>query len=166
MPIAVVSAWMLATGPPKPTATGVWAWRWVAGKPTLALSTAATARTSVVAPMRGHPGAQIPQPRWSATATQHGWQGAVTLAKDPDPTVRRDFRERVDESWRAAVVEKRNANQCPSQRISCPEKIAGIDSALADLVDWLARDLATGGGSPVGTPPGTEKWKSPKRGIT
>jgi hypothetical protein len=32
----------------------------VAGKPTLALSTAATARTSVVAPMRGHPGESAP----------------------------------------------------------------------------------------------------------
>ena len=81
--------------------------------------------------------------------TQHGWQGAVRLAKDPDPAVRRDFREAVDESWRAAFVGKRNANQRPSQRISYPKKIAGIDSALADLVDWLAHDLATGGGGPA-----------------
>ncbi|MEU5262592.1 hypothetical protein [Amycolatopsis sp. NPDC021455] len=56
------------------------------------------------------------------------------------------------------------ANQRPSQRISYPKKIAGIDFALADLVDWLARDLATGGGSPVGTPPGTESGSRRSQG--
>ncbi|WP_155542456.1 hypothetical protein [Amycolatopsis camponoti] len=85
--------------------------------------------------------------------TQHGWKDAVKLAKDPDPAVRRDFRIKVDDAWRAAFVGKRNANQRPSQRISYPKKIAGIDSAIADLVEWLAQDLAAAGTVPAGTSP-------------
>ncbi|WP_328458499.1 hypothetical protein [Amycolatopsis sp. NBC_00438] len=85
--------------------------------------------------------------------TQHGWKGAVSLAKNPDPTVRHEFRTNVDEAWQAAVVGKRNANQRPSQRISYPKKIAGIDSAIADLVEWLTQDLAASETAPAERPP-------------
>lgn len=76
--------------------------------------------------------------------TQHGWKDAVKLARQPDPAGRNQLRSDVDDAWRAAFVGKRNANQRPSTKISYPKKIAGIDSGLADLIDWLARDFATG----------------------
>ncbi|WP_173130135.1 hypothetical protein [Kibdelosporangium persicum] len=74
--------------------------------------------------------------------TQHGWKDAVKLAKDPDPTGRNRLRSAVDDAWRAAFVGQRNATRRPSNKISYPKKIAGIDSGIADLVDWLAQDLA------------------------
>ncbi|GLY71249.1 hypothetical protein Atai01_78680 [Amycolatopsis taiwanensis] len=76
--------------------------------------------------------------------TQHGWKDAVKLAKQPDPTGRDQLRSDVDDAWRSAFVGKRNANQRTSSKISYPKKIAGIDSGLADLIDWLARDYAAG----------------------
>jgi hypothetical protein len=74
--------------------------------------------------------------------TQHGWKDAVRLAKDPDPTGRDRLRSAVDDAWRAAFVRRRSGARRRSDKISYPKKIAGIDSGIADLVDWLAQDLA------------------------
>jgi hypothetical protein len=67
--------------------------------------------------------------------TKHAWTGAVRLAREPDPSGRKQLREAADKSWRAATVGKK-----PSNRISYPKKTAGIDAVVADLVDWLAED--------------------------
>ncbi len=76
--------------------------------------------------------------------TQHGWKEAVKLAKDADPAGRQELRSKVEQTWRATVEDQKPGDQRRSERITYPKKIAGVDSALADLVDWLAHDLTAG----------------------
>jgi hypothetical protein len=67
--------------------------------------------------------------------TLHRWQGCVALARQPDATRRQDFRRRVDGAWNTAH------RPPPKRRRVKPtndEKAAATDSAVVDIVDWLA----------------------------
>jgi hypothetical protein len=79
--------------------------------------------------------------------TQHGWKGAVGLARDPDPKNRERLRERVEEAQREAFATKKGSSRRRPKQATYPQKIAGVDSALADIVDWLAQDLSSSSSS-------------------
>lgn len=64
--------------------------------------------------------------------TLHGWVERVKLARDPTGEGRVAFRVRVDEAWADAHRGKTRAR--PSLR----KQAAGTDSAVVDIVDWLA----------------------------
>lgn len=62
----------------------------------------------------------------------HGWPSRVELAKDESDAGREALRARADQVWAETGKRKRNAQ--PSLR----RKAAGTDTAVADIVDWLA----------------------------
>ncbi|MBW8486297.1 hypothetical protein [Actinomadura parmotrematis] len=61
---------------------------------------------------------------------EHGWRGHLRLAVAP-PADRAAFRARADAAWSTATRRKRPE---PSER----GKAAATDTAIADIVDWLA----------------------------
>jgi hypothetical protein len=65
----------------------------------------------------------------------HGWQGAVTLAREDTASRREQRRQEIDQNWRDSYDPR-------SKRPNQKNKAASIDSARIDVVDWLARNLS------------------------
>jgi hypothetical protein len=74
--------------------------------------------------------------------SKHGWKEPVRLAKDRDPTGRDRLRTAVDDRWQVVVEDKEKSVRRPPKIISYPKKIAGVDSGISNLVDWLAEEFA------------------------
>lgn len=63
---------------------------------------------------------------------QHGWQGHLDLARQSHAGMRKEFRARVNERW------GQNRPGSPKARLTRDRRAAAADSAIIDLVDWLA----------------------------
>jgi hypothetical protein len=69
----------------------------------------------------------------------HGWGGWIELARQTSDTGRTQRRCDVDRSWRNAFSSKSR------RTVTKLQKAAGTDSAILDIVDWMARDRSTSG---------------------
>ncbi|MFI0371248.1 hypothetical protein ACH35V_25575 [Actinomadura sp. 1N219] len=63
---------------------------------------------------------------------QHGWQYKLELAYAPSSAGRDDFRHNAEAAWIKALRERKGKHP------TYPMKIAAVDTAAADLIDWLA----------------------------
>lgn len=66
--------------------------------------------------------------------SQHGWPGRLELARSPSNTDREQFRARADQAW--AMSDPAS----PGEEPSGDRKAAAADTAVADIVDWLAEN--------------------------
>ncbi|MGW4487539.1 hypothetical protein ACWEOE_27285 [Amycolatopsis sp. NPDC004368] len=71
------------------------------------------------------------------SGAKHGWTGSITLTKDADPTDRADLRRKADQAWNTAT--QKNVRPHTS---TYKEKVAAIDTAVAEIIDRLADDHA------------------------
>lgn len=74
----------------------------------------------------------------SCSGTLHRWPGCLELALEPDDAKRAEFRNNIDAKWNKSTEKRKRKSATPT----IPAKEAATDSALADIVDWLANHPA------------------------
>jgi hypothetical protein len=65
----------------------------------------------------------------------HRWPGCLEFALEPSGVKRTEFRNRVDAKWNKSNAPRKRKRLTPTKSA----RESATDSALADIIDWLAR---------------------------